>query len=217
MILFLPEARGMCFLVRCFLTSLPLIVSLSSLCLQSSVPRTALVSESKQLFAPAHLWASSLKQHDSWAGSRPLGDVAYHSTNRQGGGKWNSWTSLYTEKLKGALVSSCSVLTCLFPSFAYTIRSLRGSRALLPSRRQEHKLSLIWPWLHTERSMTLLTEGFLHAVWEAALISLGCSRCYSSLVLTLSKLYDTQGPVKPKIKGFPLSLIANKRQMKHLV
>lgn len=82
MILFLPEARGMCFLVRCFLTSLPLIVSLSSLCLQSSVPRTALVSESKQLFAPAHLWASSLKQHDSWAGSRPLGDVAYHSTNR---------------------------------------------------------------------------------------------------------------------------------------
>lgn len=190
-------------------------MSLSSLCLQSSVPRTALVSESKQLFAPAHLWASSLKQHDSWAGSRPLGDVAYHSTNRQGGGKWNSWTSLYTEKLKGAFVSSCSVLTCLFPSFAYTIRSLRGSRALLPSRRQEHKLSLIWPWLHREK-YDLAYRGF-------PACCLGGSSNFSWMLQILlqpcpyTKLYDTQGPIKPKIKGFPLSLIANKRQMKHLV
>jgi len=190
-------------------------VSLSSLCLQSSVPRTALVSESKQLFAPAHLWASSLKQHDSWAGSRPLGDVAYHSTNRvveSGIPEHLCTLKSWKVPLSPVALSSPAYFHLSHTQFGVS----EGAELCFPPEGKS--TSSLWsdPG-YTERSMTLLTEGFLHAVWEAALISLGCSRCYSSLVLTLSKLYDTQGPVKPKIKGFPLSLIANKRQMKHLV
>lgn len=67
--------------------------------------------------------------------------------------------------------------------------SPKGGRALFPlpeSINTSSQLPLIVPWLRAERNRTLFTEDFLHAVWESALISLGDSRCCTTLLLTLA-------------------------------
>lgn len=101
MILFAFMVRGVCFPVLCFLMPLqigphlqnqPLIMNLSSLCMQPSVLRNTLACESKQLFAPACLQACSifLSSVVYRKVSGPLGDVTGGDTDKRCGGKCES-------------------------------------------------------------------------------------------------------------------------------
>lgn len=184
MILFLPEVRGVCFLY-CFLMSLPLTVSLSSLCLQSSVPRSALVLKASS-FLHLHICelVSSLK----------------HMSHEQVPDPWEMW--LMAALTDGVVESGIPEYLCALKSWRVPLSPVtlsspayfnfshaqfgvsEGAELCFPSRRQEHKLPLIWPWLHTDRNTTL------HISWVSCMLSgrqlwfsLGCSRCYSSLVV----------------------------------
>lgn len=91
MISFPFVVRGVCFLVLIpHLQKQSLIMNLSSLCTQPSVPRGALVCESNQLFAPAHLQACflSLSSIIYEQVCIPLRHGAGGNAGQRGGGKW---------------------------------------------------------------------------------------------------------------------------------
>lgn len=91
-------------------------------------------------------------------------------------------------------------LTCSFPPFHTHCRESQREQSLVSPPEgisTSSQLPFILPWPRAEKNATLLLKDFLHAVWDAAPISLGDSRCCTGLLLSLPKPYDIQGAVKP--------------------